>query len=580
VPYEVARERIEAHLRRIAERRRPLGERYGESEKATLSEAFARHDVDELAYGYVGSWSSNMIYYWWATEVRVFYDRHTNILRDSMRAIGRDGIGEEHLDYLDKGMEAWLAEEKAIGPLMEEYVDMLGQRAKHLGEGMRIHGDPRTYDYSHPDSGALRQAYEEQRRLAEAVPVGTPLRQVRAYYPLQLFSALDVDPAERIPVDNSPPDSAIDSCIIDIGDPLAGDDPFDPLDRAGDEFINAIGDRVGKLLEQLDSASDDESRRGVLSKTDDLTSELLQEIHRRKVVGPDPNPDTTSRMRNLLEPILALREELGSSLAPPGTSSRYSSDYLPDFVPGSAAAQSKQEWLRVLTELRAHQASMPDIRREFDKHLAWHHQRERLRAELLLAEQEIAWNAAVTPFSDLPRLKDKLAQLGRKSAAAAAAARRLAAYDEELGRYLKVDRNDMRYIALLRFGQEICRQQRDEQDEEIRAALAELDEFKQRVDVGFLEALRSRRQRGIEAIRERQRAQAQAAGREVVEPFRIHRPPQGSEAFGRLIAEKLKGEMAANAAVELSDAFKQGATEHSDALSKVLDSEELDRLLR
>jgi hypothetical protein len=218
-----ADERLNAHWQALEARAAIMTRLFDREVGATLAAAFVARGVDELAMGYVGSWSGD-VYYRWVYDLRPFYGTHMEVLKQSLWAIGASGHASgEELAYLDRGVAAWLDEEQRAAAQMQAYAEVLVEHAFHLGNGMRTRADPRYYD---PDAlpevrADLRSEAERHDALADQVDPEEVLSGLRVFGQRRLFSPIEGVDADDPFVDPPLFDEALaDACpFIEISDP-------------------------------------------------------------------------------------------------------------------------------------------------------------------------------------------------------------------------------------------------------------------------------------------------------------------------------------------------------------------------
>lgn len=230
VDAQTAGERLRVHQRAVEDRLANMATLFDTGAKATLVSAFEQRNVDELAMGYADAWSGNSVYLTWVNSLRPFYYGHLETLKQSLRAIEASGYAAEiELDYIDRGVAAWLDEETHVAAQMQTYVDLLAEYAFHLGNRMRTTSDPRYYVSSTPpeERTRLHAEADHHAELADQVSTGEIEGELQASGQRRLFSSIEgVDSNDALP---DPPlfdETLADACpFIEISDPPAVPQP-------------------------------------------------------------------------------------------------------------------------------------------------------------------------------------------------------------------------------------------------------------------------------------------------------------------------------------------------------------------
>ncbi len=275
---DAVRARIEALRQKIEAHWSPAREMYEKNPGATLKAAFEKNAVDPLAHGYISSWSGNGLWWTWQHSAAGFYSHHAGALDVSAsHAAGSGGMPAADLNYLERGVAAWLQEEAVLSGLLAEYTDLMAKQARHMGEAMRIRAHPKFYFYGDPEhSKEWRPAAE--RADAEAKKVGEQWdgvkRRLQEQGAKRIFSATNEGdrlelperhpaPVETMKLADSPNDPG-------AGEPSAGgpaqdtpaDDTLDRL-RALSRALHEEMLRKPQPPEELPSASSTDPETGI-----------------------------------------------------------------------------------------------------------------------------------------------------------------------------------------------------------------------------------------------------------------------------------------------------------------------------
>lgn len=136
VPGQEAEPRIQQLIQQLEERRSAMDALYGyKAAPQTLAQAFSKGNVG-WAQRYSGSWGGWLYLDW--TKVRDgFYNPHIGYLKTSLHELRMKGaISASDLDYLERGVSAWLAEEKRISRVFADYTQTMVNEGQILD---RIH---------------------------------------------------------------------------------------------------------------------------------------------------------------------------------------------------------------------------------------------------------------------------------------------------------------------------------------------------------------------------------------------------------------------------------------------------------
>lgn len=511
-----------------------LGGRYGyRSAPATLHAEFDRAGV-EWAKRYTGSWGGG-VYLVWDT-VGGYYDHVHRTLRGARSVAQRQGgVSAAQAAWLQRERESYQLKHERLTELMQGYVEALAQEARWL-------------DAKRAGVAGAPTAADAELRRAQGL-AGRAKAESRKDWPLGIK-----------------------------GEPTADEELAD-LQRHRERLHTELQRRLQRLLEL----------------PVDTDAERVEQIAAR---------DRIDQMRATLEALDAEIAELGGSVEPLRDEVELPSEVagqlpVPSYdLPQSRAGEAAQALREAQDRLASHLAARPNGR-DVDALVAWQGEANERLAQTILAEERLAWEAgdAFTPeedrmldplFANYQQVREHLGQLAENDADVQALVEQLRAHESYEGQLTGrmsqtggTSFEGLMYSRLIqrRLAQEV--RELESLGDDDRRALMDLFAENDRI---VSEVHRSRRRRGVEAVNQRLREQAEAQG-QTPDAFAIHAPRTEVErrdverrvlaaAYARLGAEDQELGAGAHGALWTADELASG-----QAGVRVFDHRERRRLL-
>jgi len=511
-----------------------LGGRYGyRSASATLDEEFAKAGVG-WAKRYTGSWGGG-VYLTWDT-VRGYYAHVDRVVQSSRRVVqGQRGMSPAQAAWLEREREAYRLKHERLRELMQGYVEALAQEARWL--------DAKRAGVA----GAWTAADRELRRAKGLA--GQAKAESRKDWPVGIK-----------------------------GEPTAEEELANLREHRA-RLHAELQRRLQRLLE-LPAETDAErmEQTAARDRIDQLRATLEALGVEIAQLGGDAEP---------LDDEVELPSEVAGQLP------------LPSYdLPQSRAGQAAQALREAQDRLASHLAARPNGR-DVDALVAWQGEANERLAQTILAEERLAWAAgdAFTPeedrmldplFANYEQVREHLGTLAENDADVRALVESMRAHESYEGQLTGrmsqtggTSFEGLMYSRLIqrRLAQEIRELETlgDDDRRELMDLFAENDRI-------VSEVHRSRRRRGVDAVNQRLREEAEARGEEP-DAFVIHAPRTEVErrdverrvlaaAYARLGAEGQELGAGAHGALWMADELATG-----QAGVRVFDHRERRRLL-
>ncbi len=316
VPVKQAQMAFKSHLLLIDQRVKALDERFqSPASKRTLSIQIDSANINDQAgvEKHLESMSDWIGLLWFAVR-RDYYQSHRQIISNSLTLAGSQQILKSDLKYIKEGMQRWSVIDGQLNALLNNYVQLLAQRAISLAKRYQAKGEKRTIqlDYLAKSAKENRSFDSEEERDLKVVNNTIEMSQKRTEFidsmlaylstksredlaKRKVFGALNKEP--RLPIDE--PEDSYRITSLNISDygwwkkKTTFDQALDKIDQKIDISESAIQALEEKFL------SNDKTLNSISKKMTETKSQLKPLLEKAKnlLVQQAPEPYRSAHVK-------------------------------------------------------------------------------------------------------------------------------------------------------------------------------------------------------------------------------------------------------------------------------------------